>query len=307
MANESFGDRIFRGLLRLLPFDFRSEFGEEMEETFREHRAAAGRARGPAGVWRMWWSTITDIVRMAPREHAAVLAQDTRYALRMMFKNRGFTLTAVAILGLGIGVNTAIFSVVNSVLLRALPYAQGDRLLILRQSGLKAGVADAFWSVSDLNDYRRRSRTLSDLVEYHSMTFTLLGGAEPHQVRTGVVSYGFFDYLGVRPILGRSFSAEEEQPGAQPVLILSYEFWKGQEHGDPNIIGRKYEMNDRTHLVIGVLPPIPQYPNENDVYMTTSSCPFRSRPRFIATRQARMMQAFARMKPGVMLSEVRAD
>jgi putative ABC transport system permease protein len=307
MAKEPLGDRFFRGLLRILPFDFRSEFGDEMEEAFREHRAASERRNGSAGVCRMWWATIADIVRMAPREHAAVLKQDTRYALRMMRKNRGFTLAAIVILGLGIGVNTSIFSVVNSVLLRDLPYAQGDQLLILRQSGAKAGAGNIPWSVSDLRDYRERNRTLSDLVEYHSMTFTLLGGSEPHQVRTGVVSNGFFRYLGISPILGRSFTPEEEQPGAQPVLLLSYEFWKAQEHGDPNIIGKKYEMNDRTHIVIGVLPAIPQYPNENDVYMTTTSCPFRSRPAFIANRTGRMMRAFARMKPGVTLAQVRSD
>src|SRR3954447_15649423 len=239
---DSLGDRFYRGLLRILPFDFRSEFGDEMEDTFREQRAASARRNGTVGVWRMWSTTIADIVRMAPREHATVLAQDTRYALRMMRKNRGFTLAAVLILGLGIGVNTSIFSVVNSVLLRDLPYAQGNQLLILRQSGLKNGVQDMRWSVNDLNDYRAQNRTLSDLVEYHAMTFTLLGVSEPHQVRTGVVSAGFFEYLGVKPILGRTFSAEEEKPGSQPVLILSYEFWKGQEGGNPNIIGKKYEM-----------------------------------------------------------------
>ena len=306
MPKEPFADRFFRGLLRTLPFDFRCEFGDEMEETFREHRAATGRRKGP-GVWRLWWATIIDILRMAPREHAAVLAQDTRYALRMMGKNRGFTVAAVSILGLGIGVNTSMFSVVNSVLLRDLPYARGNQLVIVRQSGPKAGVTEIPWSVNDLNDYRQRNRTLSDLVEYHSMTFTLLGGAEPHQVRTGVVSHNFFEYLGVRPILGRAFTEEEEKAGAQPVLILSYEFWKGQEHGDPNIIGKKYEMNDRTHIVIGVLPAIPQYPNENDVYMTTTSCPFRSNPAFIANRKSRMMRAFARMKPGVTVPQAQAD
>src|SRR4029077_19013156 len=155
-----------------------------------------------------------------------VLAQDTRFALRMMRKNRGYTLAAVLILGLGIGANTSIFSVVNSVLLRPLPYAQGNQLVILRQHGARAGITDMPFSVSDINDYRQRNRSLSAVVEYHAMTFTLLGGTEPHRVRTGVVSSGFFQFLGVQPILGRAFAADDEQVGAEPVLILSYEFWK---------------------------------------------------------------------------------
>jgi predicted permease len=139
------------------------------------------------------------------------------------------------------------------------------------------------------------------------MSFTLYGGSEPRSVRTGVVSAGFFDFLGVQPLLGRAFQADEEAPGAQPVLILSYEFWKRQEHGDPNIIGKKYEMNDRPHIVIGVLPPIPQYPDENDVYMTTSSCPFRSSERTITERDAHFVLAFGRLKPGATVDQARAD
>src|SRR4029077_1769364 len=165
------------------------------------------------GIWKMWWATIADIVRMAPREHLSVLAQDTRYALRMMRKNRGYTLAAVAILGLGIGANTSIFSVVNSVLLKPLPYTDGNRLVIVRQQGAKNGVTDMGFSVAEVNDYRERNRSLSGLVEYHAMTFTLLGGTEPHQVRTGVVSAEFFDFLGVKPILGRAFLKEEERQG----------------------------------------------------------------------------------------------
>jgi predicted permease len=306
-AKESFGDRFYRGLLRILPFDFRSEFGDDMEETFREQRAATERRQGNMGVWKMWWSTIADIVRMAPREHLSVLAQDTRYAARMMRKNLAYTLAAVLILGLGIGANTSIFSVVNSVLLKPLPYADGNRLLIVRQQGARNGVTDLPFSVAEINDYRERNRSLTGLVEYHGMSFTLLGGTEPHQVRTGVVSAGFFDFFGVKPILGRTFVSEEEKPGAQPVLVLSYEFWQNQERGDPNIIGKKYQMNDRAHIVIGVLPPIPQYPNENDVYMTTTSCPFRMRPGFIANRNGRMMSVFGRLKPWVTLDSARRD
>jgi predicted permease len=306
-TRESYGDRFYRGLLRLLPFDFRSEFGDEMEEAFREQRDDTSRRAGPMGLWRMWWATITGIVRMAPREHASVLAQDTRFALRMMRKNRAFTLAVVAILGLGVGANTSIFSVVNSVLLRPLPYASGDQLIVLRQFRTRDLNNPMRFSVHEFSDYRERNHTLDQLVEYHSMRFTLLGGTEPHSVRTGVVTYSFFDFLGVKPLLGRAFRSDEEGPGAQPVLILSYEFWRKQERGDPNIIGKKYAMNDRTHIVIGVLPPIPQYPDENDVYMTTSSCPFHARPAFIADRDARMMLTFGRMKAGITLDQARSD
>jgi predicted permease len=306
VTKEPLADRFYRGLLRVLPFDFRTEFGDDMEEAFREQRAATGRRKRPLGLLRMWWATITDILRMAPREHLSVLAQDTRFALRMMRKNRGYTIAAIAILGLGIGANTSIFSVVNSVLLRPLPYANGNRLVILRQSRTRNDMPIRF-SVAELTDYRQRSHTLDSIVEYHNMSFTLYGGSEPRSVRTGVVSAGFFDLLGVKPLLGRTFQPDEEAPGAQPVLILSYEFWKRVERGDPNIIGKKYEMNDRPHIVIGVLPPIPQYPDENDVYMASSSCPFRSSARTIASRNMHMLMAFGRLKPAATIAEARAD
>ena len=304
-SKESRGDRIYRALLRVLPFDFRSEFGGDMEDAFREQRADTAR-EGNLSLLRMWWTTIADILRMAPREHASVLGQDTRFALRMMGRNLGFTVAAIAILGLGIGANTAIFSVVHSVLLRPLPYADGDQIVTLRQTRVKNRAPMSF-SVAELNDYRTRSRTLEGVVEYHSMTFTLLGGSEPYSVRTGVVSAAFFDFFGVRPVLGRTFRPEDEGPNAQPVLVLSYEFWKRQERGNPDIIGKRYEMNDRVHIVIGVLPPIPQYPKENDVYMTTSSCPARSSAKFIADRNSRMMMGFGRMKSGVTLAQARSD
>ncbi|HUI57689.1 MAG TPA: ABC transporter permease [Bryobacteraceae bacterium] len=306
-SKQPLPDRFFQALLRLLPFDFRSEFGADMEETFRAQRSNVERERGLAALLKMWWATIADIVRMAPREHASVLAQDTRYALRMMRKNIGYTVSAIVILGLGIGVNTSIFSVVNSVLLKPLPYAQGDRLVSLRQPEPKLGIDDIGFSPMELGDYRAQNHSLSGIVEYHNMTFTLIGGAEAYRVRTGVVSYNYFDLFGVKPVLGRTFVADEERPGAPAVLMLSYEFWKQAEHGDPNIIGKVYQMNDRPHTVIGVLPPIPQYPNENDVYMTSTSCPFRSSLGSLTRRRGFAMNLFGRLKPGATPDMCRAD
>lgn len=300
-------DRIYRALIRVLPFDFRNEFGGEMEQVFREQRTDVEQKQGMTALIKMWWATIVDLFRMAPREHFSVLSQDIRYAWRMMRKNPGFTLSAILILGLGIGANSAIFSVVNSVLLKPLPYMEGDQLVVLRNVQTRLGVEDAQFSVQEIQDYRERNSSLAELVEFHTMTFTLLGGAEARSVRTGVVSAHFFDVMGVRPLMGRTFVTSDDHPGADPVLVLSYEFWKEIEGGDPNIVGKRYRMNDRVHTVIGVLPAIPQYPYENDIYMPTSSCPTRSSQPVISDREFRMMNLFGRLKQGKTLDHCKAD
>ena len=309
MANEkqSRTSRLFRLLLRVFPFDFRADFGRDMERTFRDQAADAEKQDGKIGLLRLWAETLADIFRVAPGEHWQMLRQDTRYALRMMRKNLGFTAVAVITLALGVGANTAIFSLIHGTLLQPLPYAQGDQLVILRQTAPKAGIADLTFSVQEINDYRQQNHTLSQLAEYHTMVFTLLGGDQAERVQTGVVSASFFDMFGVKPILGRTFVPSDEQPGAPPVLVLSYEYWRQEQHGDPAIVGKTFKMNDKLHTVVGVLPPVPQYPNQNDVYMPVSACPFRSAPKFIANREARMMSLFGRLKPGVTEQQSRAD
>jgi predicted permease len=278
-----------------------------METVFHEQHTEAGRRGGAAGVLRLWWETIVGIFRTAPSEHLAMFAQDARFALRMMRKNPGYTLAAVLTLGLGIGANSAIFSVVNAVLLKPLPYEHGDRLVVLQQQAPRAGLLHQPFSVAETNDYRTQSHSLDGLVEYHNMNFILLGRSEPERVVSGVVSWNFFDVFGVKPLFGRSFRPEDEQPGAPAVLMLSYEYWIRSFGGDPTVVNKRFTMNDKIHTVIGILPPVPQYPDENDVYMPTTACPFRSRPAFIANRQARMMQVFGRMKPGIIVSQAQAD
>jgi predicted permease len=233
--------------------------------------------------------------------------QDLRYGLRSLRANPGFTLVVILTLGLGIGANTAIFSVVNAVLLRPLPYASGEQLVVLQQEAPAAGIAAMGLSPLEVIDYRAASDSLDAVVEYHSMNFTLLGGVEPQRVTTGVVSWNFFDVLGVKPVLGRDFRNTDEGPRADAVLLLSHGFWQSKLGGDPGIVGRRFEMNDRVHTVIGVLPPLPPYPDANDVYMTASACPFRSAPMMSENREGRMLQAFARVKAGVPLSQAKAE
>ena len=235
------------------------------------------------------------------------LLHDLRFAFRSLRKSPGFALVSILTLALGIGANTAVFSMIRGVLLRPLPYAEGERLVYLRQPAPLAGVENARFSVPELADYRARSRALESIVEYHSMPFILLGRGEPRRVQTGVVSANYFDVLGVRPTLGRGFRAGEDREGAEPVLVLSYGFWKNRLGGDPAIVGRTFEMNDRIHTVIGVLPPVPQYPAENDLYMPSSSCPFRSSPSTIDTRSARLLHLFGKLAPATTLVQARSE
>ncbi|MDE3135261.1 MAG: ABC transporter permease [Acidobacteriota bacterium] len=306
-SQPSRSQKFFRILLRLFPFDFRGNYGGEMAGLFDEQHREVEQQGGRIGLLRLWTEAIWGILRTAPREHWDILRQDCLCAFRIMQNNRGFTAIAVLTLALGIGANTAIFSAVDAVLLRPLPYSQGQQLVFIREQARKVGVDDIQWSVPEIKDYRRQNDVLSALVEYHSMSFTLFGHGDPDRVKTGVVSWNYFDVLGVRPLLGRSFRPEDDRIGAPPVLLLSNEYWRAKFGADPNVVGQTFEMNDKVHTVIGVLPAIPQYPRDNDVYMPTSACPFRSSKEMIESRDGHMMEVFGRLKPGVTLGQAQAD
>ena len=231
------------------------------------------------------------------------LLSDARFAVRTLLKNRGFALLAILTLGLGIGANTAIFSVIYGVLLKPLPYAEGDRLVIVRQSAPLVGRADAGVSIKEFFTYRDQMTADFDaLVEFHQMNFDLLKRGEPDRVNAGVVSPNFFNVLGIRPLLGRSFVPEDDRPGAPAVLVVSYSYWQKKFGGDPHIVGQVFEMNDRPHTVVGVLPNVPHYPQECDVYMPTSACPFRAAAETRINQNARIfsiLNVFGRLKPGI--------
>jgi putative ABC transport system permease protein len=235
-----------------------------------------------------------------------VLAQDVRYGLRGLRRSPGFTAAVVLTLGLGIGANTAVFSLVSGVLLKPLPYARGEQVVVLRQPDARSGAQDIGLSPLEVRDFREMSRSFDDLVEFHSMDFTLLGGGEARRVRAGVVSASFFDMLQVKPVLGRTFRATDETATADAVLVLSHEYWRSLG-SDPAIIGRRFDMNDRVHTVIGVLPPIPQYPQDNDVYMPSTACPFRNRPATLENRRGRMLGALARVSSTSTVAQAQAD
>jgi predicted permease len=241
---------------------------------------------------------------------ADTIRRNVRYAARTLAHRPGYAAAVIVTLGLGIGANTAIFSVVDGVLLKPLPYPHGDRLVLIREAAPLAGQDSVGISIRELYDYREQLHDFDGLVEFHSMSFDLLERGEPDRVTTGVVSANFFTVLGVQPALGRTFLPGDEAHGAPAVLVLSYDYWQRRFGGDPHIVGQVFEMNDRPHTVVGVLPPIPQYPQDCDVYMPTSACPFRAsgEERMAGNRRAfSALVVFGRLKPGVTLAQAQAD
>lgn len=236
------------------------------------------------------------------------LCDDTAYGVRGIARNPAFAAVVILTLGLGIGANTAIFSVVHGVLMRPLPYKAQDRLVIVKQAAPKIGDDSIGFSVPDFTDFREKTGAFSALSEYHSMWFILLGRPEPERVQTGVVSDNFFDTIGVKPILGRAFLPGEDKQGAAPVLILSHSFWQKSFGSDPNVIGQVFQMNDKPHTVVGVLPPLPAFPNLDQVFMPAAACPFRGGDRVLTNRNGRIIShVFARLKDGVTLAQAQAD
>ena len=225
------------------------------------------------------------------------LLADMRYGVRTLLKNPGFAAMAIITLGMGIGSNTAIFSVIDGVLLKPLPYANGDRLLLVQHTATQPNFGV---SIKELYDYRKQLDTFEGLVEFHQMNFDLLRRGEPDRVATGVVSPNFFSVLGIRPVLGRTFIETDDDEGADAVLVLTHAYWQTRFGGDPSIIGQVFEMNNRPHTVVGVLPAVPQYPNEVDIYMPTSACPFRAaaEKRIETNRRAFGLRVFGLLKEG---------
>lgn len=233
------------------------------------------------------------------------ILQDIRYAMRTLRKAPAFTLATVVTLAIGIGASTAIFSMVNGVLLRRLPIGSGDRLVHLVQPSAQSN--NEGYSMLEVKDLNRELRTMSAVAEYHSMSFQLYGHGEPLRVQTGIVSDKFFDMIGVKPLLGRAFLPGEEAVGAPPVVVLSHRFWMDQFHGDSSIVGATFTMNDKVHHVVGVLPPLPGYPDDNDMWMPAGACPFRSAPMMLNDRAMRMVEAYGVLKPGLSLEAARTE
>ena len=180
------------------------------------------------------------------------LLQDLRYGLRTLLKSPGFSAIAVIALALGIGANTAMFSIVNAVLLRPIPYSQPDRLMMLYTS--MPQFRDASVSYPNFLDWQQRSRSFEQVAAYRTENFTLTGEANPERMRGEMASSTLLSVLGIQPILGRAFTADEDHRGAAPVVVLTSSLWKTRFGGDPGVLGRTITLNEKLYTIIGVVP-----------------------------------------------------
>src|SRR5262245_8578394 len=183
------------------------------------------------------------------------LWQDTRYGARMLLKNPGFAIIAVSTLALGIGANTAIFSLVNGILLRPLPYREPDRLVRLIQASPNLGLDTWGVSQADFAAYRDENRSFEMLALFTNSSANLTGDGEPERLPATNVTADFFNVFGVNPLLGRTFRQGEDAPGTSGVCVISYALWQRRFGGDPNLIGKSLTLNDTSTEVIGVMPP----------------------------------------------------
>ncbi|HWY70101.1 MAG TPA: ABC transporter permease, partial [Terriglobales bacterium] len=241
------------------------------------------------------------------------LLQDLRFGFRTILKSRGFALVAIATLALGIGANTAMFTVVYNVLLRPLPFPEPEGLVAVETLNIRGGVpTPSSFSYPDFRDVRDRNRSFTDVATHTNNDYTLTGVGEPVHVSTEIASAGFFNVLGVQPTLGRSFARDEDQPGHH-VIVLSHQFWARQFNSDHGVMGRFVTLSGRSYTIIGVMPEGFQFPIRSraiDLWTTFSKLSEPDEPgESVVTEQrgAHFLEVIGRLKPGVSRVQATAD
>jgi len=229
------------------------------------------------------------------------LLQDLRYAFRTLVTNPGFAALTIVCLALGIGVNSTIFSVVDTVAIRPLPFRDPEQLVALHTTHQANGIERGGVSYRDLQDWKARTRGFADIAAVSGRSLTLADNDEPERFNGATITANMFPMLGVQPILGRQMRPEEDTPGGPRVLIMSHGVWQRRYAGDPSVIGRTITVNGNPHTVIAVMPPKFQFPEQAQLWIPKT-------PIEHATPRAnRNLQVMARLKPGVSFADARRD
>jgi putative ABC transport system permease protein len=304
--------RFWRWLIRfvgvIVPRRFRIRFRQEWEAELEYREALL--ARWDRLDWRnklelLWRSlgAFWDALWLQRQRLEEDMFQDLRFGLRMLMKNPGFTLVAALTLALGIGANTAIFSVVNALILRPLPYPDSERLVWVEEVSKKTNDSQPAWGAHFL-DWQENSQTLESIAAQDGGTRTLSGAGDPERVGVGEISASFLPLLGAQPLPpGRNFTSAEDSPGGERVAILSHALWLRRYNGDQGIVGRSVTLNDANFTVIGVAPENFRYFQHFDVWVPLALDPVAQ-----LTGEARYYgTTVARLKPGVSVEQAQAE
>ncbi|HUS12340.1 MAG TPA: ABC transporter permease [Pyrinomonadaceae bacterium] len=230
------------------------------------------------------------------------LFQDLRYGLRGLFRQPAFSIVAVCSLALGIGANTAIFSVVNGVLLNPLPYPQPEQLVTLHQS--KPNFETGAMPYPNFRDVQKQNQTFSSMAISRAFAFSLIGAGEPERVNARLVSADYFSVLGVRPTLGRTFMPAEDESGSEPVALISEDLWQRKFSSAANVLGKGITLDDKSYTVIGVIPASFTLVRNVDAYVTLGQW---NGPALKSRSAALGLHGIGRLKPGVTIEQARSD
>jgi predicted permease len=249
---------------------------------------------------RVWYSRWFDAV--------AALGREMRLGMRSLLRTKGLTATVVMTLALGIGANAAIFSVVRGVLLRPLVNRDEDRLIYIRQRAPGIGQENMTFSVPEIQDFQARVKTLSAFGDFSSLQFVINGlTSEARTIRAGVVSGSFFDVMGLRPVLGRLLTTQDDGDQATPVAVLTHRFWTTALNSDPSVLHKSFRLGTRTATVIGVLEPSVPYPTETELVANLAASPHHAEATMQTHRSHRMTELFGRLAPDITLEAARVE
>jgi MacB-like protein len=281
-------ERFYRVLLYLYPASFRNEYGRALTATFVARlRDMSGPARPLLGAL----AAVGDVVPNAIAAHWEILRHDVRYAGRSLRASPGFTLTAILVIALGVGANTAAFSLADFVLLRPLPFHEPDRLVDLWES--TPGYPRMEFSPANYRDMKAMTHSFAAMGAYSDRTMNLVGTGEPRHLTVGIMTPHAMPVLGVPPLLGRAITPEDSTN--EQVVVLSYGLWQSQFGGDAGIVGRAVRLDGEPYSVIGVMPAAFAFPTrEIDAWV-----PFLLREAFFADRSDNFLSVVALLRPGV--------
>ena len=304
---------LYRLLLRLYPADFRRRFAADLLELFRDaHRAASGRGLlARLGFWGRIFkdAAVTAVAerfdpsQVSPQRGPLMegLFQDVRYALRMIARRPALSAIIVLTLALGIGANTAIFSLVNTVLLQPVPYRDPERLVSLREQQVERGVTRPVIP-ANFFDWKVRSTSFDDVAWSRDGMFALTGEGEPESIIGYRFSHNMLSVLGVQPVLGRNFTLEEDTAGGPRVVILGDKLWRRRFGADPRILGRPLTLNGEAYTVIGVMSPSFKHPRRAELWT-----PLALSPEEMSSRTTSILRLIGRLKPGVSREQARTE